>query len=276
MFRVEGADEHGRNDVAKLGFFLVKVHEHGHVNELVRTFGACLGPGEPDLEPTRRVRAPSVKQRWSVPVGVDLRHSWAERTEIPPSGSLDEFERKIARNDYPLMALWEMGARRLRLPLHDAEDHCTLERMAILRDMGHQLTFYVHGPLSPAREDALSKVNGLADGVELIMRLDDAETLRRSVGVAREKAKTSVFVSRLWSSGRLREEGRALLPLHQTRFLRRAMQRTSKRSRGRSQPASLPTGSSFAFVEAFAPGKRCGICAAPASISGWRPAFTCS
>ena len=200
MFRVEAADEHGRNDVAKLGFFLVKVHEHGHVNELVRTLGASLGPGEPDLSPTRRVRAPSVKHRWSVPVGVDLRHSWAERTEIPPSGSLDEFERKIARNDYPLMALWEMGVRRLRLPLHDAVDPYTLKRMAILRDMGHQLTFYVHGPLSPAREDALTRVSGLADGVELIMRLDDAETLRRSVAVAKEKAKTSVFVSKLWSS----------------------------------------------------------------------------
>ena len=41
--------------------------------------------------------------------GLDMRQNWLEVIEIPPSGGLDEFDRKRTRNDYPLMALLEMG-----------------------------------------------------------------------------------------------------------------------------------------------------------------------
>ena len=56
---------------------------------------------------------------------------------MSPSGAVDEFRRKIARNDYPIMAIWEMGIRGLRVPIQDLEDEKTRRRMGLMRDVGH-------------------------------------------------------------------------------------------------------------------------------------------
>ena len=51
---------------------------------------------------------------------------------MSPSGAVDEFRRKIARNDYPIMAIWEMGIRGLRVPIQDLEDEKTRTRYNII------------------------------------------------------------------------------------------------------------------------------------------------
>ena len=109
FFRVGPADQYGRNDVAKLGYSIVRVYEKGYVAENVRTYGRALEPGG-ELGKTPVV-LPTVQTKEQVlpRVALDMRHAWAEEVEIPPSGALDEFERKKVRNDYPLLALWEMG-----------------------------------------------------------------------------------------------------------------------------------------------------------------------
>ncbi len=145
FFRVDPAPEYGRNDAAKLGFFVVKVYEKGHVVHMVRTGGATLPPDQTPTPITHRLLARHTREGHSAPFGVHLRHPWAEITAIPATGGADEFERKEARNDYPLLALWEMGIRKLRVPLQDLADPVTCARMSILQGMGHEFTVYSYG-----------------------------------------------------------------------------------------------------------------------------------
>lgn len=51
---------------------------------------------------------------------------------------MQEFGRKSARNDYPLLALWEMGAKLSKVTDQDALDAATNRRMQLLGDMGHR------------------------------------------------------------------------------------------------------------------------------------------
>ena len=200
MFRIASYNEYGRNDEPKLGFFLVKVYENGHINEFIRTSGNTLLIDQPNLKKIQRVSTLSIKEKNHVPVGIDLRYNWNERTQIPPSGSLDEFDRKIARNDYPIMTIWEMGVRRLRVPLHEVEDDYTYKRMKVLKEIGHQFTFYTYGPFNYANKKNLEKIEKIADSLELIMRLDDKDLLLETIVEAKKKANTKIFLSKLWTS----------------------------------------------------------------------------
>ena len=84
FFRVGPADQYGRNDDPKLGYFVVRVYEHGHVAENIRTYGrtlkedACFEVIEPALP------AIHSKEQSLGGVALDLRHPWAEEIEIPP------------------------------------------------------------------------------------------------------------------------------------------------------------------------------------------------
>jgi 3',5'-cyclic AMP phosphodiesterase CpdA len=90
MYRVSpGADtDFGRNDKPKLGYFIVHVHEGGHVCDIVRTYGAVVDAGSPETpEPDRVVPVhPRLNRRGDF--GFDMRQSWMEIIEIPPTGGL--------------------------------------------------------------------------------------------------------------------------------------------------------------------------------------------
>ena len=147
FYRVEPGDQFGRNDEPKLGYLLVRVYETGHVAENIRTYGRTLDPGE-TLAPPEGIEHARVhtKESTLVNVGVDMRHPWAEEMEVAPSGALDEFERKRARNDYPLMALWEMGLRSMRVPIQDLIDPRVRRRMGLLKSIGHIFQVYCYAP----------------------------------------------------------------------------------------------------------------------------------
>ncbi len=140
FFRAAPGSGQGRHDTAKLGYGVVDVHETGHLLHVVRTFGrtrgARRGPATPPLHglgPHRRG------------IGLDLRAPWCERTHIPTPWGLDSFRRKPIRNDYPLLALWEMGVDQLRVPFDDLADPDTVERLAELAAMGHRFTAFSYG-----------------------------------------------------------------------------------------------------------------------------------
>ena len=82
---------------------------------MIRTNGAERAPGEAARKATPP--APAPRANAALRIGFDLRQNWAEICEVPPSGGLDEFDRKLVRNDYPLMALIEMGIRDIRIPI---------------------------------------------------------------------------------------------------------------------------------------------------------------
>ncbi len=207
MLRARPPDgsEAGRDDRAKLGYFLVDVAEDGHAVQIVRTFGAELAIGDPP--------APAAPVCWpprlnpAPRIGFDLRQNWAEMTEVPPSGGLDEFDRKRVRNDYPLLALVEMGVRDVRIPMADLRDPARRARLSALVHLGLRPTLFAFG--IPGDRD-LALIADCADrivGLELTFDWPDIE--RNASAVARINARTGlpVFVSRMRGKADLPKDG---------------------------------------------------------------------
>lgn len=196
LYRVEPGPERGRNDAPKLGFLVVDVYESGHVANPVRTFGATLAPGV-KLEGVRRLPAVHTKSNTRAPVGIDLRYPWAETVEVAASGALDEFARKPARNDYPLMALWEMGVRRLRVPLTDLANPVTRERMRVWKRAGHEFTVYTHAVPSGGLRDVLTEHCDLISVWEVIAARRSFRDVLSQVSTVKAAAPLTVHLSKL-------------------------------------------------------------------------------
>lgn len=196
LYRVEPGPERGRNDAPKLGFLVVDVHEFGHVANPIRTFGATLAP-RAKLDRSRRLPAVHTKSITRAPVGIDLRYPWAEAVEVAASGALDEFARKLARNDYPLMALWEMGVRRLRIPLRDLANPATRERMRVLKRAGHEFTVYTHAVPPGDLRDVLTDHCDLISVWEVIAARRNFGAVLSQVSTIKAAAPLTVHLSKL-------------------------------------------------------------------------------
>ncbi len=146
MLRGEPGEEteFGRNDRPKLGYAVCHVHEDCHLLEMARSWGKTADAGsEPAAGP--RLAALHPRQNLHGGFGFDMRHNWMEVVEIPPTGGLDEFDRKVVRNDYALMALWEMAVRRVRVPVRDLMARDNVARMEVLRSHGLSFTLMSFG-----------------------------------------------------------------------------------------------------------------------------------
>lgn len=137
FYRVPPAEEYGRGDVEKFGYFVVDVHEHGHVAKLIRTHGAMRQESDRPTDPAHELQPVHTKTASLDRLAVEMRHPWAEVVEIPCTGGVQEFGRKLARNDYPLMAMWEMGLKTLKIPTQDLREDYTLRRARYMTDVGH-------------------------------------------------------------------------------------------------------------------------------------------
>jgi len=207
MYRVPPAegDEHGRNEAAKLGYFKVNVYEHGHVCHIVRTYGRLAEQGD-EVVP-QKVEAVHPAEHEHASLGFDLRQTWSEVLEIPPSGGLDEFIRKPVRNDYPLMALWEMGVKKLRVPLHDLQDDYVRERMQVLQEHGHEFTVFSFGLLSDTERQTLLEYQHLVSSWELAFAWQDLDATASQLHSLQDALTVPVYVSRLrthddaWQAG---------------------------------------------------------------------------
>ncbi len=159
LFRVEPGMKQGRHDGAKLGYAIVDVYRQGHLNHTIRTYGRVLEIGE--TAPATENPLPPIHglQPDRHGAGLYLRQLWCDSADIPTPWGLDAFRRKRIRNDYPLMALWEMGVRDLRVPLDDLADPETGARMVELAALGHRFTAYSYGLPKGAAAEAL-KMNG--------------------------------------------------------------------------------------------------------------------
>ncbi|MEJ0072337.1 MAG: metallophosphoesterase [Pseudomonadota bacterium] len=197
MYKIEPGAEFGRDDAAKLGYFIVRVYERGHVAHMVRSYGTTLAPGavSPPRKPQLRRLHSQENRRGSV--CVDLRHPWAETVEIAPSGALDEFERKFARNDYPLLALWEMGVRKLRVPIQDLTRPATRRRMALLKRLGHVFTVYQYGVPQGSVRELLVEHRALVDVLEIILLWKDVSPQLADIAVLRDAVGAPVSLSKL-------------------------------------------------------------------------------
>lgn len=208
MYRVPPLEneEHGRNEDAKLGYLQVNVYEHGHVCHSIRTYGQ-LGGEQTVLSAQNRCTPVHPLEQDHAPLGFDLRQTWSEVLEIPPSGGLDEFIRKPVRNDYPLMALWEMGVKKLRVPLHDLQDDYVRERMAVLQQHGHEFTVFSFGLLNETERDCLLQHQALLSSWELAYASQDLDKVAGQLRSLKPVLDLPVYLSRLHTHADVKQNG---------------------------------------------------------------------
>lgn len=206
FYRVKPEIEFGRGDNAKFGYFIVDVHDDGHVAYPVRTMGRQTRAT--DHEPGTSVQFLTHPRTSRLDrVGVELRHDWAEISHIPATGGVQEFGRKIARNDYPLLALWEMGARLSKVTDQDALDPRTRRRMQMLARMGHRFVLTTLGV--PGRQlQALDLADAGVVAVEANLSLSKFEANVGRLVEFMEGTKLQVYWSKIHTYDDTHYDGR--------------------------------------------------------------------
>ena len=148
--------EGGRDDPAKLGFFVVDVGPDGpdgHQVSPVRTYGAVGG-----VDAAASSLDIVLRRDWETPLGVTLRHGWMSTVDFPTAG-LDEFGRKTVRNDALLLALWEARIRDVRVPVADVATLEGAARVRHLADRGMRFSVRSAGVPDPVTRDAVLAVS---------------------------------------------------------------------------------------------------------------------
>jgi hypothetical protein len=176
------------------------VQPKGPAARLTRTGGRALAEGAAPL-PSRSARPVHTKVSTLSRFGVELRHPWAEIVAIPSTGGVQEFGRKPARNDYQLMALWEMGVRTLKIPLQDFDDPATLRRGRLMSDVGHDFVLTSLGIPDPAVIESIVDGGVAISAVEVNLSLAKAHAR-----IARLQALRRAGVPMLLSHLRTSEE----------------------------------------------------------------------
>ena len=207
LFRIEAAPEHGRNDAEKLGFFMVDVHADGHIARCLRTNGEILKANAELPPPPQRIATLHPRQRRPAPVGVHLRHAWAEVVTFPYNGPMDEFLRKRARNDYTLMTLWELGVRKLRVPISDLLEDDTRARMEALRGMGHEFTVFCFEAPSREAVEMIARHRDLVDVLEIIVPWQDAASTVARMAAAGTSIPVPITLAKMETSAEKKTEG---------------------------------------------------------------------
>ncbi len=199
-------DEAGRNDRPKLGYFVIHIHEGGHVCEPVRTNGETAEAlVSPEAMPAP-LAPPHPKLIRHNAFGFDMRQDWMETAEVPPSGGLDEFDRKRARNDYPLLGLWEMGVRHLRIPLSDLATPDRRDRLRALAEHGFAYTLFTFGLPNRRARVLIAECADLLAGWEAGFDIAAAERSLPDIAAAAAGACVPLYLSRLRSHDELRAE----------------------------------------------------------------------
>lgn len=155
--------ENGRDDRSKLGFFVVDVEKNGHRIRPVRTNGAR------GSEPLPIPLDVGLRSDWQSPIGVTLRHAWMAEVEFPTAG-LDEFARKMVRNDATIPALWEARINRLRIPIADAGTPERIGRLQALAGRGSRFTVYSAGVPDEGELQAIHSLGAALERWELIVK----------------------------------------------------------------------------------------------------------
>ena len=198
--------EFGRGDVAKFGWFRVDVFDHGHVAYAVRSHGRRRAPEETsNVHPRHHLAHP--KTSGFDNAGIELRHPWAEVMQITATGGVQEFGRKWARNDYPLLALWEMGVRLCKVPDVDVLESEPRERMRLMARIGHR---YVVTSIGAPRETVIETA---ADGAgvfafEANLTLERFDRVRDTLRAVRRSSGAAVFLAKILTDQEARISGR--------------------------------------------------------------------
>lgn len=195
FYRVAPSNEFGRGDVEKFGYFIVDVYADGHVAYSVRTHGRKISEGD-SLTSRRQMYLAHPKTSTFDSVGVELRHPWTESMQITATGGVQEFGRKWARNDYPLLALWEMGVRLSKIPDVDFKEAESRSRMRLMARQGqHYIVTCLGKPRISDNLDELQTAGVIAVEVNATLKTYDLQ--KDSYRDWRKNTGTQLFLSKI-------------------------------------------------------------------------------
>lgn len=155
------APEFGRDDSHKFGVTMVDVTAEGHSFRFLPTFGRSLEEG-----------APMPVDATSTPLNLSfltphLRHDWAGIKSMPYNGPMEEFSRKQARDDYPLLRLKQLGVGRVRTTLKDLEVEQRRDRMKIFYNLGIRFVLLSVGVPDDRVWALLDRYHRLVDALDI-------------------------------------------------------------------------------------------------------------
>ena len=165
------APEFGRDDRDKFGVTMVDVTPQGHGFRFLPTFGRSLEAGA--AMPANAASAPRTLS-FLTP---HLRHDWAGPRSMPYNGPMEEFSRKKARDDYPLLRLKQLGIGRVRTTLQDLEEDQRRERMDVFHNQGIRFVLLSIGLPDQRLHGLVYRHRGLVDCLDIaVPDLDNIET----------------------------------------------------------------------------------------------------
>ncbi|MEM7303766.1 MAG: metallophosphoesterase [Pseudomonadota bacterium] len=169
LYRTICEDEFGRDDIGKFAVALVHVTDEGHEVEFLPTNGMVAGSGNAVIRREVRMNHDNIC--------VHLRNAWYEAVDLPYNGPMEEFSRKRARNDYPLMRLWQMGISDVRTPLDDLLDPTTRQRIEDWSRAGVGFTFVSSEKPDTLTWEIIHEHAHLVSTLEFAARLKDVPSL---------------------------------------------------------------------------------------------------
>ena len=182
FFMATPTREMGRFDPAKTGFFWVDVYPERHVPYLIRASNKLNFKAHP----------------WN-PVGtavtIDLRRPWCELGDVATPWGVEIFERKYARNDYPLSALWEMGILQFRIPISDILDPRVAKRFRELADLGHRFTVVMFGLPDEERRAALAQHESAINAIEVVVLSSQWPNMIQSLSQLRRSCAFEIYLN---------------------------------------------------------------------------------
>lgn len=193
------SNERGRDDVHKLGLMVVDVYEDRVVPQFIRTYATTESGAGAIAQRDWPLLPPQAGGMSSL--GIDLRESWSDTHRLPYSSMLDEFRRKQARNDYIVLAMWEMGIRNLRVPLDDLLVEESRLRMQAMAASGLRFTVFSFGVPDVAACVTLRNHAAIVTGVEVILKWPiHGDATARSLSDLRKLTGIPLSTSRFWNA----------------------------------------------------------------------------
>lgn len=138
MFSSNAPPERGRDDKPKMGFLLVRVFGDRVDTHVIRTDGMTALPERIESGKSKFLITCTPANLPSSPLGLVLRGPLTPASEVPAAWP-STISQKV-RNDYPLLACLELGARYLKTPSQLLSDALQHRHLIMLREEGVRIT----------------------------------------------------------------------------------------------------------------------------------------
>lgn len=164
IFRGSPSNEFGRDDTGKFGVTVFNVKDQGHDFTWIPTYGK-------ETVDDKNNQDAKAKPLFQIPNLIpSLRHDWCQSTAMPANGPMEEFARKVTRNDYPILRLKQLGIKKVRVPLVDFLDPGSAARIRLLGDFGIRAVVFFSGNISKNDLKILVNMSENIHAIEVISR----------------------------------------------------------------------------------------------------------